>query len=72
MEMQTIMSTDIVKWESTQESGKVFQLGALQLYLAITIPMMLATFAAWWGVYWWVNRRQDSSKGGKLKGWLSA
>ena len=65
------MSTDIVTWQTTQESGQVFQPGALKLYLAITIPMMAVTFAAWWGVYWYVNRRQEAKVfGGRFSGWL--
>lgn len=70
--ISTIMSTDIITWQTTQESGKVFQLGALQLYLAITIPMMLLVFAAWGIVFWWVNRRQDLKEfGGKSSGWVA-
>jgi hypothetical protein len=65
------MSTDIVKFPSPQESGKVFQLGALQLYLAITLPITAVTFAAWLFVYLYVNRRQQFKEfGGKLIGWL--
>jgi hypothetical protein len=65
------MSTDIVKFPSTQESGKVFQLGALQLYLAITLPVTLATFAAWALVYLYVNRKQELKEyGGKFIKWL--
>jgi len=65
---QTIMSTDIIKF---QDSQKIFSLGALQLYLAITLPMMALTFVAWWIVYWYVNRRQDSQDfGGRFSGWL--
>jgi len=58
--LQTIMSTDIIKFPTTVESGTVFQLGAFQLYMAITVPMMALTFASWWIVYWFVNRRQES------------
>jgi hypothetical protein len=62
------MSTDIVQF---QDSKEIFSLGALQLYLAITLPMMALTFAAWWLVYWYVNRKQDDQAfGGKFSGWL--
>ena len=59
---QTIMSTDIVQYQVTDtgNSQKVVQLGALQLYMAITVPLMLLTFAAWYGVYWWVDRAEDA------------
>lgn len=70
-QFQTVMSTDIVKFPSIQESGKVFQLEALQLFLAITLPLMAVTFIAWWVVYWCVNRRQDRKTfGGRFSGWL--
>lgn len=53
------MSTDIIKFDSTKESGKVFQLEALKLWLAITLPLMAVTFLAWWLVYGYVKERQD-------------
>jgi len=52
------MSTDIIHFQAeSKTSGKIFQLGALELYLAITIPLMAVTFAAWYLVYRWLNRR---------------
>ena len=56
--IQTIMSTDIIQFQSVQQSGKIFQLGALQLYLAITIPLMLITFGAWFIVYRCIKHRE--------------
>jgi hypothetical protein len=58
---KTIMSTDIVQFQtdSNGKSQKVFQLGALQLFLTICLPMMVTTFAAWYGVYWWVDRNEE-------------
>lgn len=64
------MSTDIIKFPSKQESGQVFQLGALQLWLIITLPLMAITFIAWWLVYWYVNRKQDQEGGGSFRRWL--
>ncbi|TVY37913.1 hypothetical protein LOCC1_G008368 [Lachnellula occidentalis] len=56
--ISTIMSTDIIHFQAeSPTSGKIFQLGALELYLAITIPLMAVTFAAWYLVYRWLNRR---------------
>jgi len=54
------MSTDIVHFDSTSmgKSGKNFQLGALQLYFAISIPLMATTLLAWYGVYWWETRKE--------------
>ncbi|OCK86349.1 hypothetical protein K432DRAFT_341488 [Lepidopterella palustris CBS 459.81] len=58
--ISTLMSTDIFKFE-TGNSGKTqkfVQTGALQLFMSITIPLMVLTFGAWYGVYWWVNHRE--------------
>ncbi|TVY55321.1 hypothetical protein LCER1_G003907 [Lachnellula cervina] len=56
---KTIMSTDIIHFQAESNTyGKIFQLGALELYLAITIPLMVVTFAAWYLVYRWLNRRE--------------
>jgi len=58
------MSTDIIKFQASQDqTGRVFQLGALQLYLEITAPLMFCTFAAWYAVYQWLNRREDKKAG---------
>ncbi|RDW85933.1 hypothetical protein BP5796_04258 [Coleophoma crateriformis] len=50
---QTIMSTDIVKFQSTAGGPGpiVFQRAALSLYLYVTIPLMVVTFTTWWGLY---------------------
>ena len=64
------MSTDIIRFQPQQGPGEVFQPGALKLYLAITIPMMLVVFAAWAIVYRCVDRRQDLKEyGGRPSGW---
>ncbi|KAK0102818.1 hypothetical protein ONS96_005453 [Cadophora gregata f. sp. sojae] len=68
--ISTVMSTDIIKFPSKQESGKVFQSGALQLWLVITLPLMAITFIAWWLVYWLVNRREEQQSGGTFRRWL--
>ncbi|KAI9773493.1 MAG: hypothetical protein M1839_002075 [Geoglossum umbratile] len=64
---QTLMSTDIIKFQdkSAGKPGRTFQPGALQLYLAISLPLMFITFLSWYGVYWWVNRK-DRRKSSKL------
>ncbi|TVY83100.1 hypothetical protein LSUE1_G005916 [Lachnellula suecica] len=58
--ISTIMSTDIIQFQvsETGKSQEIFQLGALQIYLAITVPMMVITFASWYGVYFWVDRKE--------------
>jgi hypothetical protein len=63
------MSTDIVHFVTDPTSGnnvKVFQLGALQVYLAITIPLMVATFIAWYVVYIYIDKVQEA-KAEKLR-----
>ena len=53
------MSTDIVHWNQTNGiSSKVFQLGALQVYLAVSVPLMLVTFGVWY-VFGWLERRKQ-------------
>jgi hypothetical protein len=56
------MSTDIIRWNSDADGRlkKIVSTGALQLYLTITLPLMIGTFAAWYGVYWWVNTKDHS------------
>lgn len=54
------MSTDIIQYSLDPASGvlqKQFSLPALKLYLVITLPMMAATFVAWYCVYWWINKK---------------
>jgi hypothetical protein len=54
------MSTDIVTFQTGTDgqTQKVFQLDALQLFLAICLPMMVVVFVAWYGVYWWVDQKE--------------
>ncbi|TVY76116.1 hypothetical protein LSUE1_G004244 [Lachnellula suecica] len=51
--ISTIMSTDIIQF---QDNVKEYQWGALNWYMAVTIPFMAATFVAWYGFYWWAAR----------------
>ena len=62
------MSTDIVHWQTDDngQSQKIFQLGALQTFMTICLPMMLGTFVAWYGVYWWVDRKETLKRRGQL------
>jgi hypothetical protein len=54
------MSTDIVVFQTnnTGETVKVFHMDALLLFLAICLPLMVAVFVAWYGVYWWIDRKE--------------
>ncbi len=55
------MSTDIIVTKSAGrgKSVQAVQLDALRLYVAISLPLMLVTFAAWWFVYWWSKRNEE-------------
>jgi hypothetical protein len=70
---QTIMSTDIIKWQFNAEgqTQRVYQSEALNLYLVITIPMMLVTFGAWRVVYIWM-RWKESRDADKAKNEIKA
>ena len=65
---QTLMSTDIVHWDTGNDgkSVKNFQLGALQIYLAISLPFMLATFGIWYGFHW-LERRKEALKKSQMQ-----
>lgn len=54
------MSTDIIQFQIDNggKSQKIFQLRAVQLYLAITLPLTFFVFVAWYGVYWWVDSKE--------------
>jgi nitrate reductase NapE component len=62
------MSTDIVRFQTGNDgqTQKVFQLDALQLFLAICLPMMAVVFVAWYGVYWWVNQEEAGQRQRRL------
>lgn len=53
------MSTDIIRFQNDQngEPQRVFHSKALQLYLMITLPLMLLTFAAWYFVKRRIGRK---------------
>lgn len=57
---QTLMSTPIVTFApgSAEISARNVSFGALQFYVSVSLPLMIATFAAWYGVYWWENRKE--------------
>lgn len=57
---QTLMSTDIVKFttdDTPDKPHKVFSLGALQLFFAVCVPLMIVTCAGWWLWSRYVNAR---------------
>lgn len=67
---QTIMSTDIIEFETNENgiSQRIFHLDALQLFMTIALPLMLSTFAAWYGVYWWIDRKEELKRRSELVG----
>lgn len=54
------MSTDIVHWQTPEPGGieKVVSLGAITIFLSVTIPCMILTFAAAYGFYLWSKYRE--------------
>jgi len=49
-----MMSTDMIRFQSN-DSGKperIVHFEAIQFYIALSIPLTVATFLAWYGVYW--------------------
>ena len=56
--MQTLMSTDVFRATNTGQFGDTVQLGALRLYVAISLPLVVVTMLAWYGVYWWEKRKE--------------
>lgn len=53
------MSTDIVHWDQSNGiSSEVFQLGALEVYLAVSLPLMLVTFGVWYVLGWLEKRKR--------------
>jgi hypothetical protein len=52
----TFMSTDIIHFNANNTQD--FQVQGLKVYLGICLPLMFITFLGWYGVYWWVNKRQ--------------
>lgn len=64
---QTLMSTDIVHWNQTNgSSSEVFQLGALKVYLAVSLPLMLVTFGVWY-IFGWLEKRKQKRNIEKLE-----
>ena len=58
--MQTLMSTDIFRATNTGQSGNIIELGALRLYITCSLPLVVLTLSAWYGVYWWETRKVKS------------
>ena len=56
--MQTLMSTDIFRATNTGQFGNTVQQGALRLYIVISLPLVVVTMLAWYGVYWWETRKE--------------
>lgn len=61
--LQTVMSTDIVHWQTSDPGPleKVVASGAIWIFLAVTIPFMVLTFAAAYVFYRW-NKRQEQNE----------
>ena len=48
---QTIMSTDIVQFQGSEPGSEVFRSDALKLYIYVSVPLMVLTFAGWGVIY---------------------
>ena len=56
---QTLMSTDIVKWQNDNDLISRFSWQALVMYLGITLPIMAFTL---WVAFWYRRREQNRLK----------
>lgn len=56
--MQALMSTDVFRATNTGQFGNTVQLGALRLYVAISLPLVVVTMLAWYSVCWWEKRKE--------------
>jgi protein-S-isoprenylcysteine O-methyltransferase Ste14 len=52
------MSTDILKFENGESE---FQLKGLGTYLAIALPLTVLTFFAWYMIYLFARKREEST-----------
>ncbi|KAL8696542.1 MAG: hypothetical protein Q9224_002740 [Gallowayella concinna] len=59
----TLMSTDIVHWDNGK---KTYQPGALIVYLAVCLPLMVLTFSVW-AVFQWHERRKEGQENEKVE-----
>lgn len=59
--ISTIMSTDIIKFDN---NAKEYQWGALNLYMAVTVPFMVVTFGTWYALYLWAARKEKLALAG--------
>jgi hypothetical protein len=58
------MSTPIVKFNTTKSGFnlKNIGIGALELYLLVSLPLVCITFLAWYGVSKWEKRQAKKEK----------
>lgn len=52
------MSTDIFKATNKGKFGNAVELGALKMYVMISLPLVVVTLLAWYGFYWWETRNE--------------
>lgn len=58
------MSTDIVTYQASSKgvTHETVSSEALRLYLILSLPLTLATFLAWYGVYWYITWKEEKLK----------
>jgi hypothetical protein len=58
------MSTDIVRYQASNKGviQKTVSPEALWLFMELSLPLTLATFLAWYGVYWYITWEEEKRK----------
>ena len=68
MRGQTLMSTDIIKFQNPEPEAsqavaqRVVQPKAVEFYLMVSLPLVIGVFVAWYGVYLWETRKENRNK----------
>lgn len=67
--ISTLMSTSIIQFDSNDSGDfqRLYSSEALALFFEISVPLMAATFIAWYAIYLWVKHRQKIQKIQKMK-----
>jgi hypothetical protein len=50
------MSSDVIEFN---DNPGIIRPRALKLFLEMTLPLMLLTFGAWYGIYWRSKRKEE-------------
>jgi len=61
MPPQGFMNTNILQWKPNDQTGQyqpVYARPAMMFFLYTVGPLTVATFIAWYAVYWWMRRQE--------------